>query len=90
MKLNGKFILKNIGGTYYAVPLGEASKEIRGMIKLNETAAFIWKKLENEATEEEIISGLISEFNVNAADAEADFSAFINSLKEAKILVTSA
>ncbi len=87
MKLNGKFILKSIGGTYYAVPLGEASKEIKGMIKLNETAAFIWKMLEKEATKEEIISALVAEFNAKEEDAEADFSAFTNSLKEAKILV---
>ena len=87
MKLNGKFILKSIGGTYYAVPLGEASKEIKGMIKLNDSAAFIWKMLENEATDEEIISALTTEFKLKKEDAEADFSSFTNSLKEAKILV---
>ncbi|MBQ5800337.1 MAG: PqqD family protein [Clostridia bacterium] len=90
MKLNGKFILKNIGNSTYAVPLGEASKEIKGMIKLNETAAFIWKMLEKESSEEEIVSALISEFKATREDAEADLSLFISSLKEAKILVTSA
>jgi hypothetical protein len=87
MKLNGKFILKDIGGTYYAVPLGEASREIKGMIKLNETAAFIWRMLEKDATKEEVVSALISEFGVKKEDAEADFLSFTNSLKEAKILV---
>lgn len=87
MKLNGKFILKDIGGTYYAVPLGEASREIKGMIKLNETAAFIWRMLEKDATKEEVVSALISEFGVKKEDAEADFLFFTNSLKEAKILV---
>jgi hypothetical protein len=87
MKLNGNFILKNIAGTFYAVPLGETSKSIKGMIKLNDTAAFIWEQLEKEASENEIVSSVASRFKVSEEEAKNDFLEFANALKEANILV---
>ena len=86
MKFNGSFVLKKIGDSYYAVPLGTISKEIKGMIKLNNTAAFIWQKTEDGASEEEIIASLSSEFNTTKEIAKNDFDEFTAALKEAKIL----
>ena len=86
MKFNGNFVLKKIGDAYYAVPLGSISKEIKGMIKLNNTAAFIWQKIEDGASEEEIISSLSNEFNTDRETAKKDLDDFTAALKEAKIL----
>ncbi len=87
MKFNGKFVLKNIGGTYYAVPLGEASKTIKGMIKLNDSGAFIWEKLEKELSEDEIVAELTKDFDISEETARKDFQEFTNSLKKVNILV---
>lgn len=86
MKFNGNFVLKKIGDAYYAVPLGSISKEINGMIKLNDTAAFIWQKIEDGSSEEEIIDSLSSKFNTAKEIAKNDFDEFTAALKEAKIL----
>ena len=86
MKFNGNFILKKIGETYYAVPLGSISKEIKGMIKLNNTAAFIWQKIEDCASRDEIIASMAEKFNTDEETAKKDFDEFITALKEAKIL----
>ena len=87
MKFNGNFILKKIGDTFYAVPLGSISKEIKGMIKLNNTAAFIWQKIEDGISSEEIVNTLSNEFKTDKATAQKDFDEFTSALKEAKILV---
>ena len=87
MKFNGSFILKKIGETFYAVPLGRISSEIKGMIKLNDTAAFIWQKIEDGAQENEIVSSVSEKFNTEKEIAQKDFDEFILALKEAKILV---
>lgn len=87
MKFNGNFVLKNIGGTYYAVPLGEASKTIKGMIKLNDSGAFIWEKLEKGIDEDEIVAELTKNFGINEDTARKDFKEFTNSLKKVNILV---
>ncbi len=86
MKFNGSFILKKIGETYYAVPLGSISNEIKGMIKLNDTAAFIWQKIESGAQENEIVTSVSEKFNTEKEIAQRDFDEFIMALKEAKIL----
>ena len=50
MKLNEDFILKEMKGldgksTYYAIAVGKTAKNFNGMVKLNETAAFIWNSI---------------------------------------------
>lgn len=47
-----------------AVPVGENVSQFRGVIKLNETAAYILKLLKNEISEEEIVKALEKEYDV--------------------------
>ena len=50
MKAKKGFILRRLGQEYMVVPIGEASKNLNGMIRMNETGAFLWKELENGIT----------------------------------------
>ena len=47
-----------------AVPVGENVSQFRGVIKLNETAAYILKLLKNEISEEEIVKEMEKEYDV--------------------------
>ena len=87
MKLNGNFALRKICDVYYAVPLGESSKKIKGMIKLNDTGAFIWEKIEKGLSDTEIITALSEKFGISQEVASEDFAEFTNALKEVEILV---
>ena len=52
MKINQDFTIQKVGGSYVAVAVGETSKSFHGMIRLNETGAFLWKKMaERDVTE---------------------------------------
>ncbi len=55
MKIKKGFIIRKLGAEHMVVAIGQASKEFAGMIKLNETGAFLWNALVNEATEEELM-----------------------------------
>ena len=46
--LKFKFTVKKIGERMFAVPAGDAIVDFNGMLKLNETAAFIVEKLNYE------------------------------------------
>ena len=46
MKLNENFVLKTVAGSTVVMPVGEAVSKINGMIKLNDSAKFIWELLE--------------------------------------------
>ena len=63
MKLKEGFMLTEIADETVAVPVGEAAERFRGIIRLNETAAFIVKRLQEETTREALIEALSEEYD---------------------------
>lgn len=85
MKIKKGFILREVAGSYLVVAVGAAVKDFGGMVNLNETGAFLWKKLEGGCSESELIDALLSEYEVDRETAENDVKAFTDKLKEAKL-----
>ena len=86
MKIKNGFVVREIAGQSIVVALGEASKVFNGMIKLNETGRVIWDALAEGSSVEEIVSALLSEYDVDRKTAEADVEGFVKTLAEANIL----
>lgn len=86
MKIKEGFALSKIGDAYYAVPVIPSEKIGDGMIKLNETAYFLWKKLESGCSEAELADALCSEYEVELEDALRDIKSFEALLGKADIL----
>lgn len=85
MKLKDGFILKNIAGSYIVVPLRDRIETFSAVINLNETGAFLWKKLESSATKEELVDSLCSEYDVDKEKALLDTEEFISKIKDADL-----
>ena len=65
-----------------AVAVGETSKNFHGMIRLNETGAFLWKKMaEKDCSEEELVDMLLEEYDIDRETAAKDVHKMIESLK---------
>lgn len=86
MKIKSGFVLKEVAGSFIVVSVGERVKDFNGVIMLNETGVFLWKKLERGATEKELIDALLSEYDVEESVAKADVDGFIAKMKEAELL----
>ena len=86
MKVKKDFMLREVAGYYVVVPVGEGALNFNGVINLNESGAFLWKTMENHVTEEELVSALLNEYDVDEARAKADVSAFVNRMKEANLI----
>lgn len=86
MKIKDGFVLRNICDEYIVVAVGRQTLDFKGLIKLNETGAFLWEQLKNERSEEELLAALRAEYAVDEATAKADIAAFLASLKEAALL----
>ena len=82
MQIKSGVVLREIAGNYIAVSTGETG----GMISLSETGALLFKCLLKGATEEELVDALLNEYDVEKDVAEQDVKAFIQKLKEAKLL----
>ena len=88
MQINKDFILQKVGSSFVAVPVGETSKNFHGMVRLNETGVFLWKKLaEGDCTEEALVDAILAEYDVSREIAAADVHRIVELLRQNKILV---
>ena len=87
MKIKDGFILRKVADSYIAVATGEESVNFNAMVTTNETGAFLWEKLKNETTEEELLACLLREYDVDEKTAKADISEFLGKLRDGKLLV---
>ena len=88
MQINPDFTIQKVGGSYVAVAVGEISKQFHGMIRLNETGAFLWNKMaERDCTEEELVDSLLEEYDTDRETAARDVHKMIENLKSYPIFL---
>lgn len=80
MKIKEGFVLRRVMGNYVVVAVGAASKKFRGMIKLNATAAEVWKGIEKGLSADEICDGICEEYEVEREIALRDVEKVIGEL----------
>ena len=51
-----------------------------------ETGAFLWEKLENDTTKEELLKAMLDEYEVTEDIAKKDIDNFITKLKDGNLL----
>lgn len=86
MKIVDGFILKSIADTNIVVPVGSNSVTFNAIISLNESGAFLWKQLETEKSENELLTAMLDEYDVDEATAKTDINEFLNSMRQANLL----
>lgn len=82
MKIKDGFILRKIAGEDIVVPIGNNIADFNGVIRLNESAGFLWRELQEELSKEDLIDKLIKEYEIDTELASSDVEHFINVLVE--------
>ena len=82
LKIKEGFIVREILDSYMAVPVGERTREVHGVIALNETGAFLWKLLEKDISEDKLIASMIKEYNLSEEIAKEDIKEYLYYLRE--------
>ena len=87
MQIKKDFTIQKVGNSYMAVAVGEPSKTFHGMVRLNETGAFLWKKMsEGDVTVDELVDALLSEYEVDRETAAHDVEQLVAQFRESGIL----
>lgn len=86
MKIDKEFVLREIAGDYVLIPTGKTVMEFNGLATINEVGVFLWNKLIDGATEEELLQAVISEYDIDEATAKADIKEFLEILVAHKII----
>ncbi len=82
MKIKEGFILRNVAGSFVVVPIGEATLDFNGMMNLNETGAFLFEKMIEGISREDLIKALTDEYDVDEETAAQDVDAFIEKVEK--------
>lgn len=81
MKIKDGFVLREVAGDVVVLPSGDL--EINAMITLNESAAFLWKKMQEEITVDQLVQAVVESYpDVDAATAKLAVEGFVQQLKE--------
>mgnify|MGYP002578268851 CR=1 FL=1 len=88
MKVKDGFYLTAIGTDFVIIAsTPETKKEFDGMnvsmLRLNETGAFLWKKLADGASETELADALAAEYGVSRELSEKDTADFLGVIRSA-------
>lgn len=82
MKTKVGFMRRKLGTQEVVVAVGEASKQFSGIIRLNETGAFLWDLLASgDRTEAELVDVLLAEYDVSRELATADVAKFVATIR---------
>ena len=82
MPLKDNFIFKEVAKEYMMVPLLNGNVNMSKVINLNETGAFIIKKLKEKDSIDYVVDEMTKEYDVSKEDALNDIKEFLELLKK--------
>ena len=87
MKLKSGFLYSSVYGKNIVGPTGSRSADFNGMMTLNDSGAFLWKQLETEKSEADLIAAIRESYpDVTEAYAQECVQDFVKQLKDADVL----
>lgn len=87
MRIKEGFILREVADSYVVVAVGAASLNFKGVIKINESAAMLWKAMEEgDKSVEDLVELLLNKYEVDENTAKKDVIDFVEGLKGAGII----
>ena len=86
MRVEKEFVLREIAGDYIIIPTGKTVIDFNGLITVNEVGAFLWNMLQEEVSLDELLQGVLKEYEVEAEVAREDIIEFLDNLRDGGIL----
>lgn len=85
MKLKEGFVLQEVAGETVVLPTGD-DLDMNMMITLNSTARFLWERMEQETTKEELVDALLAEYGIDRGTAQKCVDNFVEELVKNEFL----
>lgn len=86
MRVEKEFVLREIAGDYIIIPTGKTVLEFNGLITVNEVGVAIWNMLQEEVSFEDLVQGILAEYEVEEEVAREDIQEFLDTLISGGIL----
>ncbi len=86
MRIKKEFVLREVAGEYIIIPVGNTILNFNGLITVNEVGVSLWKMLQNDVTAEQLLQGILDEYEVEEDIAKEDIQEFLDTLVKSGIL----
>lgn len=86
MKAKSGFVLRTVAGEHMLMPVGENLVRFKGAELLNDTAVFIWEKLQTPQSRGDLLNAILSEYDTTESVASADLDALLDRLRDHGLL----
>ena len=86
MKAKSGYILHEIVGEYYIIPIGDESIGKNRMITVNETGKAIWEALQKDISVDGLMKIMLDTYDVDEQILRADVDEFLAKIRSAGIL----
>lgn len=88
MKTRKGYTLRSLGKEFILIADGFEAVDFSRMISLNETAAFLWKEVEDKDFDAEMLITLLTDnYDIDRETAKNDVATMLKSWSEAGIIV---
>ena len=81
MKLKDGFVLREVAGQTVVLP-ASGDLDLNMMITLNDTGKFLWTLLAQETEENDLVTAILKEYDVDEQTAKTAVEGFIATLKK--------
>lgn len=81
-KAKPKLAERKVGEETVLVPLSGNVADLNEMFTLNEVGSFIWDRLDELNSTDEIVASVLTEFDVEEEEAEQDVKTFLDELSQ--------
>ena len=86
MRIKKGYLLRLVGNQNVVVAIGEESLKFNGMLRLNQSATYMWQLLIEGSSEEELIRAVHDRYDADIDMIKKDVTQFIAKLQEAKVI----
>lgn len=86
LKIRTGFVLREIANQTIAVPIGQRTSDIHGVISLSESGALLWNELSKGTDKENLVNILLDTYEIDRETASNDIDDFIKGLFEQGVM----
>ena len=87
LKASQEMLLREVAGEYLLIPIGKATRTVKGMVALSESGFLLWNKLQNDCSVEDLVQLLLSEYEIDESTAHQDVINFLKQMNQLGILI---
>jgi hypothetical protein len=86
MQIKKELIKREIAGDVILVPVGQTVLNSNGLFVLNELGGFLWDRLPQAETADDLLRAVLDEYMVDETTAKADIEEFLQQLQKLDII----